>query len=198
MILKQDQGGRLNLTEVFALKIRQSVQNDIQGLLKVEREAFGEAEGPEIVELVTNLLEDSTAKPYLSMVAVEEGIILGHILFTNATITNHESTVAVILAPLAVDPDRQNKGIGGKLVEAGFKSLSKLGTDLVFVLGHPTYYPRFGFLPANDFGLEAPYPIAEHHADAWMVKELKPGILSHLKGKVNCAAAMMRPEYWRE
>ncbi len=180
------------------MKIRQSSQNDLQGLLKVERQAFGEHEGQEIVELVTNLFNDSTARPYLSLVAVEKGIILGHVLFTNATITGHESLLSVILAPLSIDPDRQKKGIGGKLIGEGFKLLSAIRTDLVFVLGHPTYYPRFGFLPAGDFGLTAPYPIAVQNADAWMVKELRPGILGRIRGRVNCAAALNRPEYWRE
>ena len=180
------------------MKIRQSSPNDLQGLLKVESQAFGENEGPEIVEMVTNLLNDLTARPYLSLVAEEKGNILGHVLFTNATITGHESLLAVILAPLAVNPDRQKSGIGGKLIGEGFKLLSATATDLVFVLGHPTYYPRFCFLPAGVLGLDAPYPIPEQVAEAWMVKALKPDILGRVRGRVNCAAAMNRPEYWRE
>jgi predicted N-acetyltransferase YhbS len=73
-----------------------------------------------------------------------------------------------------------------------------MGVELVFVLGHPGYYPRFGFKPAGVLGFEAPYPIPEKHADAWMVRELRAGIIGSVRGKVVCADTLSRPEYWRE
>ena len=67
-----------------------------------------------------------------------------------------------------------------------------------FVLGHPGYYPRFGFTPAGPRGIEAPFPILPKNEDAWMVLELAPGLVGKVKGKVIGADAMMRPEHWRE
>lgn len=104
----------------------------------------------------------------------------------------------MILAPLAVIPDFQKLGIGGKLIETGLEILSKSGTDLVFVLGYPEYYTRFGFKPATCLGFEAPYPIPAKHADAWMVQSLSQDVIGSVSGKVVCANTLNKPEYWRE
>jgi predicted N-acetyltransferase YhbS len=161
--------------------------------------AFGQREGQEIVELVNQLLEDETAKPLLSMVAEKDGKLVGHILFTAARLQpeNQESSIR-ILAPLAVSSDVQGEGIGGVLIREGLKQLTKSGVDLVFVLGHPRYYPRFGFQPAGILGFEAPYTIPSEHADAWMVQELKTGRLAKNEGKIQCSEVLNQPQYWRE
>ena len=70
--------------------------------------------------------------------------------------------------------------------------------DLVFVLGHSGYYPRFGFMPVVRLGLEAPFPIPDEDSDAWMVLGLRPGLLGRVEGRVACADALSRPEHWRE
>jgi len=91
------------------------------------------------------------------------------------------------------------KGIGGELIKEGLRLLSESDVDLVFVLGHPDYYPRHGFKPnAGALGFEAPYPIPTEHADAWMVQELNTGVIGTLKGKVICADELDKPEHWRE
>jgi putative acetyltransferase len=180
------------------LIVRESNDRDLPGLLNVGREAFGDDEGPEIVELISGLLADPTAKPLLSLVAVSDERVVGHILFTRAEVSKNEKVTASILAPLAVAPHLQKQGIGARLVKEGLKKLSESGTDLVFVLGHPDYYPRYGFIPASLPGYEAPYPIPEEVAGAWMVQELKPGIIGRVKGKVQCAGFLDRPDYWRE
>ncbi|CAE7242442.1 yjhQ, partial [Symbiodinium pilosum] len=79
---------------------------------------------------------------------------------------------AVILAPLAVHPDFQSKGIGGQLIREGLRTVEAKGTGLAFVLGHPGYYPKHGFKPAGALGYDAPYPIEDKNADAWMVQAL--------------------------
>jgi putative acetyltransferase len=103
-----------------------------------------------------------------------------------------------ILAPLAVIPSAQKKGVGGKLIEHGLEVLEKSGVDLVFVLGHPEYYPRHGFTPAGKLGFEAPYPIPSKDAAAWMIQELKDGIIGKYSGRVICSDALNKPEYWSE
>jgi putative acetyltransferase len=180
------------------LIIRKSSNTDINALLSVQRLAFGDDEGPEIIDLVTNLLADPSAKPLLSLIAVDEEAVLGHVLFTRAQVTPTNNVSAAILAPLAVVPPSQRQGIGGELIKAGLKILSGHGVELVFVLGHPEYYPRYGFRPAGKLGFEAPYPIAPAVAEAWMVQELSLGLIGSVKGKVVCAKTLDRPEYWSE
>jgi predicted N-acetyltransferase YhbS len=89
-------------------------------------------------------------------------------------------------------------GVGTRLIEAGLTELKQVGVDLVFVLGHPGYYPRCGFTPAGVLGFEAPYPIPEKNAAAWMVQDLSGAAIGKVSGKVGCAAALDRPAYWRE
>lgn len=181
------------------MEIRQASLADLDALLEVEAKAFGEVEGPIVSGLVSDLLNDASASPHLSLVAISGSRLVGHILFTKASLDSIEGKYAMaILAPLAVLPEFQNKGVGKLLVKEGLKRLAKLDTALVFVLGHPQYYPEFGFEPAGAVGLEAPYPILEKNAGAWMVLALGDDLLNGIKGKVRCAVTMDRPEYWQE
>ncbi len=175
--------------------IRETQYSDLNSLLLVERAAFGSEEE---ANLVHELLADSSAKPIVSLLAFQENRAVGHILFTNARL-DPESTLSIsILAPLAVVPDVQNQGIGGKLIKHGLQVLLKAGVDLVFVLGYPTYYSRYGFQPAKKLGFDTPYPIPEAHADAWMFQTLRPGVIEAITGKVICADKLQNPKYWRE
>jgi putative acetyltransferase len=178
------------------MQIREAVEADLGDVMAIERLAFGfEKEA----ELVRELLHDPSAKPLLSLLAYRKGRAVGHILFTKAHLTDSQNTVSiVILAPLAIVPDAQKQGIGGKLIQHGLGLLSKSGVDLVFVLGHPEYYPRYGFTPAGQLGFEAPYPIPSEHAGAWMVQALRPGVIGAVSGKAICADALNKPEHWRE
>lgn len=178
------------------LHIREAVATDLDDVLSVERSAFGHEEE---AQLVKDLLEDPSAQPVLSLLAFQKDRAVGHILFTTARLSGtKEATPIVILAPLAVVPDAQQQGIGGKLIEQGLALLTQSGVDLVFVLGHPEYYPRHGFKPAGHLGFEAPYPIPDVNADAWMVQALRSGVIGTVGGKVVCADALDKPEYWRE
>ncbi len=176
--------------------IREAFDSDLEDVLSVEREAFGYDKE---AELVKALLADPSAKPVVSLLAYENDRAIGHILFTRAELEGGPDNVLIsLLAPLAVVPEAQKKGIGGKLIEEGLRRLAEAGVELVFVLGHPDYYPRFGFKPAGKLGLEAPYPIPQEHADAWMVQALPPTVAGSVKGKVLCADALNQPEHWRE
>lgn len=176
------------------MQIVEASAADLEDALLVERLAFGSEEE---AGLVRDLLNDPSARPLLSLLAREHGRAVGHVLFTAATIEDAAAEVTTsILAPLAVIPDRQRAGIGGQLIEHGVERLADRGVGLVFVLGHPSYYPRHGFEPATPRGLLAPYPVDPE--EAWMVRALRSGLLERTKGRVICAVAMDRPEYWRE
>jgi putative acetyltransferase len=161
----------------------------------VEHEAF---KRDSEVQLTKEMLSDSSAEPHLSLLAYVENQPVGHILFTRATLTNNPQIAVSFLAPLAVVPKFQKQGIGGALIKEGLARLAKAGVDLVFVVGHPTYYPRYGFAPASKLGFEPTYPIPSEVADAWMVQALRPGIIGNVLGKVICCDVMNKPEVWRE
>ena len=181
------------------MKIRHSTESDRIAISGIHRSAFGQEQGQEIVELVNDLLDDDTAKPLLSLVAETDGMLVGHILFTVARLQLEDDEVSVrILAPLAVSSHFQGEGVGGMLIREGLKQLAESGVDLVFVLGHPGYYPKYGFQTAGVLGFEAPYPIPLFHADAWMVQELKAGVIGSIEGRVQCSAVLNQPQYWRE
>ncbi|MCP4699304.1 MAG: N-acetyltransferase, partial [Gammaproteobacteria bacterium] len=95
-------------------------------------------------------------------------------------------------------PEAHSTGVGGRLIEEGLRQLKKSGVELVFVLGHPDYYPRSGFVPAGALGYEAPYPIPEEVAGAWMVQELSSGVIGRVAGKIQCSKVLDQPEHWRE
>ncbi len=181
------------------MKIRKSTESERNEILYIHSQAFGEDKGPEIAKLVNDLLDDETAMPILTLVAVENDKLIGHILFTKAVVTGAENPIsAQLLAPLAILLDEQKKGIGEKLINEGIRLLKESGTELVFVLGHLTYYPRCGFIPAGEKGFEAPYPIPEEHAGAWMVQELNGDVLKNNSGKVQCSKVLNEPQHWRE
>lgn len=179
-----------------SLVIRPATKEDSAAVAAVETAAFPT---PAEAELVAALLEDPSAQPVVSLLAEADGKPIGHILFTGATVVADGARVpASILAPLAVVPEAQRRGVGRALIDAGIDALTSLDIGLVFVLGHIDYYPRAGFRPALPLGLRAPYEIDPAVADAWMVREVRGGLIGTVRGTVRCAESLMHPELWRE
>jgi putative acetyltransferase len=176
--------------------VRPARAEDTAGLLGVERAAFG---GNDEADLVAALLVDPSATPLINLVAETDATVIGHALFTHAVVQTADGDFdSTILAPLAVAPVAQGKGVGQTLCREGISAAERLGIGLVFVLGHIGYYPKVGFRPALPHGLEAPYPIDPAVADAWMVLETRPGLIGSVRGTILCADAMMHPEMWAE
>ena len=142
---------------------------------EVNEAAFG---GAEEADLIESLRREGVV--LLSLVAALDGRIVGHILFSRMSIdTPSGAAAAVALAPLAVLPRYQRQGIGGKLIREGLDQLRGLGERLVIVVGHPDYYPRFGFSIAPARSLENPFP-----PDVFMALQLMPGVLDGIEGRV--------------
>ena len=181
----------------FEIKINETTPGDVEKIFSVQKEAFEEEE---VAILAINLLKDPTAEPIISLMAYHQDRAVGHILFTRALMEEGSDDLSIhILAPLAIIPDYQNKGIGGMLIKEGLEHLKKLGTTTVFVLGHIEYYPKYGFVnDAQKFGFAPTYPISLEDKDAWMVQDLTGTGIPEIKGRVVCAKAMDKPEYWRE
>ena len=134
--------------------IRQERPNDIPAVRGVNQAAFGQPDEGAIVDA----LRTSCAEA-LSLVAEEAGAVVGHIMFSPVSVAAPGGTVyGMGLAPMAVAPSHQRRGIGSALVNAGLKALTERGCPFVIVLGHADYYPRFGFVSASTFGLECQWP----------------------------------------
>jgi putative acetyltransferase len=163
------------------MEIRQEQAGDGPGIRAVNRAAFETGAEADLVDALR-----AAARPFLSLVAVERGTIVGHILFSPATLADRPDLVLMGLAPMAVVPDRQRRGIGSALVGAGLERCQALGCQAVVVLGHPSYYPRFGFVPASRFGLRCEYDAPD---EAFMALELRPGSLDGARGTIRYHAA---------
>jgi putative acetyltransferase len=147
---------------------------------KVNEAAF---ERSDEADLVDRLREEGVV--LLSLVAELDSQIVGHILFTRMTIeTTQGALPAVSLAPMAVAPGWQGRGVGERLVRDGLEKLRGRGERIVLVLGHTHYYPRFGFSCALAESLVSPFP-----PDAFMALELSEGSLTGVQGTVRYAAA---------
>ena len=177
--------------------IRETHENDFDDIIQVEKSSFGEDSA---ANLTAELLSDPSGEPKISLLAFDDDRTVGHILFTKCYIKDIESCPLMhILAPLAVIPEYQNKGIGRLLINHGIEILKAMNSQLLFVLGHIEYYPKYGFINnATKLGYEAPYPIPSEVADAWMVQSLNDGEFNLCHGKVICADSMNKPEHWRE
>jgi len=162
--------------------VRTETPEDYAAVYRVNHLAF-ESEGE--ATLVEKL---RAAAPHLSLVAVKDQRVVGHIFFSPVTVESEDSSFEALgLGPMAVLPEYQNQGIGTQLVRQGLKECASLGHEIVFVVGHPNYYPRFGFTPANAKGIICEFPVPD---DVFMVLELKPEALGGRTGLLR-----YRPEF---
>ena len=169
------------------ITIRQEQTKDIPMIYQVNSLAFESQVEAEIVNKLR-----SRGNVTLSLVAELEGAVVGHILFTPVRIvTPGGESSAVGLGPMAVLPAYQGQGIGSRLVEQGLSECKKLDQQLVIVLGHPQYYPRFGFQKASKFGIRCQETVPE---EAFMLVELAEGAAQGFANGV----VYYQPEFWEE
>ena len=144
------------------MDIRQERPADHEAVYHVVQEAFAHAEHTDGHEqdLVVDLRNSKAFIPELSLVAIEDNRIVGHILFTKAAVNQTE---VLALAPLSVLPEYQRRGIGLALVKQGHKIATELGYRYSVVLGHPKFYPKAGYIPASQYGIKAPFPVKDEN-----------------------------------
>lgn len=162
------------------MKIRESTQNDKNCIRKIHLEAFGALEGETVAQLAIELVDEKTALPALSMVAEEDGQLIGRLLFTTITVGSTGFEGGYILAPLSVESGFQSKGVGATLIKTGLGKLQERGVSIVLVLGDPAYYSRTGFKAGHH--LIPPYEL--ECPKAWMAQELRVGAFEAVKGPV--------------
>jgi len=166
----------------MAVTIRDEAPRDHAAVREINLLAF---EGPGEADLVDALRERAT--PCVSLVAEVDGRVVGHLMLSPVTLDGHPALRAMGLAPMAVLPDHQGIGVGTALARAGLEACRTLGAEVVVVLGHPGYYPRFGFAPASRLGLRCVYDAPD---DAFMALELTPGALAGRAGLVRFHPAL--------
>lgn len=159
--------------------IRQEKTSDFEGIKKVNDLAFGQENEGILVEM---LRDNPDFIKQLSLIAELNGKVVGHILFFPIQISTGKNThQSLALAPMSVIQEFQKKGIGSQLVLDGLNVARELGFRSVIVLGHPDYYPKFGFSPASQWGIKAPFDVPD---EAFMAIELVKGGLDGISGIV--------------
>ena len=151
------------------MKIRQETEKDYGEVCKLIKQAFLSPEHSDSTEpdLVVSLRKSVSFIPELSLVAVENDKIMGHILFTKITIGGN---VELALAPLAVLPDHQKRGIGSALIAEGHRIAKALGYDYSVVLGSPRVYGKAGYIPASVYGIKPPFAVSDENFMAIKLK----------------------------
>jgi len=158
------------------MRVRAERPADVDAVRELNRAAFEGADEARIVDALRGAVA-----PLVSLVADEAGTVVGHILFSPVTLASAPHLPLMGLAPMAVVPARQRKGVGSALVRSGLDACRGLGVAGVVVLGHAAYYPRFGFVPASRFGLGCEYDVPD---DVFMAVELVEGALAGHAGTV--------------
>ena len=165
------------------LETRRETAEDVAGIRDVLLDAFGQ---PEEADLVEALRRGTAFMPELSLVAQAGDAVVGHILFTRLHVRGAERSPGLALAPMAISKPFQRLGIGGQLMRAGLAAARERGEPFVVVLGHPEYYPKFGFVRASTLGWRSEYEVPD---EAFMAIELRPATLGGTPGTIRYHAA---------
>ncbi|MBE9029831.1 N-acetyltransferase [filamentous cyanobacterium LEGE 11480] len=176
------------------IQTRQAQLHDRDRVRDIHLAAFPDAERKAVAELAVNLLAEQKTTETFALVAEADGNLIGHVVFSPVMCVDTGNDLGYILAPLAVHPTYQKRGIGTNLIEAGIKRLSDLGVSIVFVYGDPNYYGRFGF--DADLATEYVPPYQLQYEFGWQAKRLTDiqGLPS--PGKLTCVDSLMEPQLW--
>jgi len=157
--------------------ILQERPEDANAIRFVLEEAFGQSKEADLVDALRR-----RGAMALSLVALRENEVVGHIVFSPVTIESTESSFdAIGLGPMAVLPPYQRKGIGSQLVRIGLEQCRQAGHEIVVVLGYPDFYGRFGFVPTRHRGLHCEFDVPD---EVFMVMELRQGASGERSGLV--------------
>lgn len=157
--------------------------------------AFPEHERGLVSKLAVDLLAEETVPPTISLAAEADGAIVGHVAFSPVTFPEaRDDSLAYILAPLAVAPAYQKRGIGSHLVKSGIQRLVPLGAALLFVYGDPNYYSRFGFSARAAEDFIPPYPLL--YPFGWQALALNNSPQKGTPKKITCVQSLNHPALW--
>jgi putative acetyltransferase len=158
------------------MRVRPETKDDETAVRAVNEAAFETSVEADLIEVLRRVSPD-----VISLVAELDGSVVGHILFSRVTLADHAQLKLLGLGPMAVSPRQQRKGVGSALVREGLACCKQLAVQAVVVLGHPAYYPRFGFVPASRYAIGSEYDVPE---DVFMIVELEQGALDGVSGLI--------------
>jgi len=182
-LYKQNSISTINLPHpslTMRIEIHPEDKNQISAIYEINKNAFGREAEAKLVDL---LRYSKTFIPELSLIAMVNGKAVGHILFTEIKIKNSNGYEyeSLALAPMAVLSEYQRQGVGTRMIRAGLSIAKQLGHKSIIVLGHAKYYPQFGFLPAKNWNIKAPFDISN---ESFMALELVKDGLKNISGTV--------------
>jgi putative acetyltransferase len=168
------------MEDSVVIQIRGENPGDVAAIREVNRRAFAQDQEANIVDALR-----SNAAALLSLVAIQDGRVVGHIMYSPISVGGHATSAA--LGPMAVLPELQRQGIGSQLIQTGSRKLQAAGYPFIIVLGHADYYPRFGFKPASAYGIQCEWEVPDEVFMVLALDESKMGSVSGL--------AKYRPEF---
>ncbi len=176
------------------LNIRAATSQDCDSIRRLHLRAFPEPEGEVVAKLACDLLSTAATPSTLSLLAVVDGAVVGHVAFSPVGIAANQDFEGYILAPLGVDPEYQGRGVGSQLVGYGLRKLTARGTNAVFVYGDPAYYGRFGFCTEAAEPFRAPYRLK--YPFGWQANLIRDCVLESVPSTIGCVAPLCNPELW--
>jgi predicted N-acetyltransferase YhbS len=178
--------------ELSKLKI-EKISEIKELFVKTFSDSEGEAEGKLIGKLVNDLLTKTDSKDLNAYNAIENGDIIGNIIFSRMKFDNSEIK-AFLLSPVAVHPEYQGKGVGQKLINFGHKNLKRKGVELVFTYGDINFYSKVGYKKISEETVKAPLKLS--YPEGWLGQNLNNGEIPSIPGASHCVEALDNQKYW--
>lgn len=175
------------------MKIREATIDDAENIKHVHLQAFDDSEARMVSDFAVNLLNENHPGKIISLVAIENNEIVGHIAFSPVYLESTNEHLGYILAPLAVAPRFQKNKTGSSLVKHGLGTISDIGSSIAFVYGDPQYYSRFGFKTDLAKNFIPPYTL--QFPEGWQALRLNSAVFPE-GGRIICVDSLDDPDLW--
>lgn len=176
------------------MNLRKTVSSDCESIRNIHLSAFPKEERELVAKLAVDLLLHPTTPPTISFVAEDNGLLIGHVVFSPVTVHGQPDIRAWILAPLSVMPEHHRRGIGSDLVRTGMQQAADTGADICFVYGDPAFYNRFGFTAETAAPYTPPYPL--QYPFGWQAAMLGETESNKTEVSISCVSPLHDPALW--